>query len=649
MASFSKGLMAKTTAMTAAMAFAIAVLVADSRFLPYASTATAEDTTQATTEPVDIDAGLKQLTDCFGNIDMYRWEKMTGSNINKYKDGSKQLSALIFWDDGRYIMNPAGAKDIYLANLHSPISGARYVGDAGLTSYPVDLNSAREDQSAFVKCYPTANYPTINTNQDVFFTPENCNCVYLLFGHSEKATHYDSTDSCYRLDLSDGKGNYSGLNVNMSVYNFDKGSAWKNSTSALRVFKDTDPEDALHFKSDGDGFIVFNDNADFPDSHLQMAKKDGLGWMYAESKNTAWTQGVYNDYTGDQKCKIYIGEKMRFTALKGDTEIGAGQILSISSRAYADANNSTTSTSGVMLSGGDTITVKKGGILSIEGTLINNGTIINDGGTIIIKNGGTICPFLMSGSYTTAGCNTIKCVSGDIIIQEGGALYAGLNDPNGAIVPFYLDDNSTLINQGLLVYGTMRVGASARVQLYEKSMTYGGYFLMSDYGHAANNGAYFMDSMFEDEKAAENGISTMKSLGYTVIGTRKKTRYYLNGSSREMICVTFYVGKYLAQEDILTKQNKDFLSKAYSATSGQGNRIIKPAQVSATLPGIGMVVKSGLSDRERPHFEKTDDAYINDVGMALSGDYTTEGTNAASLNDPNHTRLYKNDWSVLGI
>ena len=150
MASFSKGLMAKTTAMTAAMAFAIAVLVADSRFLPYASTATAEDTTQATTEPVDIDAGLKQLTDCFGNIDMYRWEKMTSSNINNYKDGSKQLSALIFWDDGRYIMNPAGAKDIYLANLHSPISGARYVGDAGLTSYPVDLNSAKEDQSAFV-------------------------------------------------------------------------------------------------------------------------------------------------------------------------------------------------------------------------------------------------------------------------------------------------------------------------------------------------------------------------------------------------------------------------------------------------------------------------------------------------------------------
>ena len=157
-------------------------------------------------------------------------------------------------------------------------------------------------------------------------------------------------------------------------------------------------------------------------------------------------------------------------------KINSGQILSISQSDYLDTSGKEQSQSGVILSGGDVITVEKGGVLSVSGDLINNGLIINNGGTIIVQDGGSIFPFLQGDDEATLGCGGIQCNGGDIIIEEGGAIYSGMNTGDGSQAYFYLDNSSTLINYGVLVYGTLNIGDGSRIENRLGGKIYGSYY-----------------------------------------------------------------------------------------------------------------------------------------------------------------------------
>ena len=143
-------------------------------------------------------------------------------------------------------------------------------------------------------------------------------------------------------------------------------------------------------------------------------------------------------------------------------------MLSIGSNGYIDASGNEVKTKGCFIGNGQTVTINKGGVLSISGNLINNGTIIN--------NGGSISSLLAGNDIGKNGCGILKCTNGDILIEKGGALYAGMNDSSCNIVPFYLDNSSTIINCGLLCYGSLRLGHGARVECRSGSRTIGNCF-----------------------------------------------------------------------------------------------------------------------------------------------------------------------------
>ena len=203
-------------------------------------------------------------------------------------------------------------------------------------------------------------------------------------------------------------------------------------------------------------------------------------WLWAsgsgEQDNTWW---YFRDKkTNDSRFIWYNGERLRYSAFRSSMSLTNHQVLSITESTYVSDEGEKDSQQGVILPNGKSITVNKGCVLSISGNFINNGTIIVNGGTLIIKDGGAVYPFLPGTDISKNGCGLIRCLGGDIIIEKGGALYAGLTDENGNIATFSLDNNATLINQGLLVYGSMSLGKNTRVELYEDSVTYGGYYQM---------------------------------------------------------------------------------------------------------------------------------------------------------------------------
>ena len=74
--------------------------------------------------------------------------------------------------------------------------------------------------------------------------------------------------------------------------------------------------------------------------------------------------------------------------------------------------------------------------------------------------------------------------------------------------PFYLDGNSTLINMGLLVYGAMKLGNYANVELYETSRTYGS---MYNY-KKGSSGSYFLYKRDADGSISKTQYSTVSEV-----------------------------------------------------------------------------------------------------------------------------------------
>ena len=282
--------------------------------------------------------------------------------------------------------------------------------------------------------------------------------------------------------------------------------------------------------------------------------------------------------------KVFVGDRMHYASLRDGTTVSEGSILSISSGEYISADGGNDKVDGVILPTGSTLTIEKGGILSIDSDFVNNGTIINNGGTILVKDGGTLAPYMQESDAAKNGCGSLKCLGGDIIIMKGGAVYAGLNDSSGSIVPFQLDKNSTLINQGLLVYGSLRLGEASRIELYDGSKTVGSVYEASYLRYMVPSSASTADEL--KKMGFVNVIDHGGTISYTMVFP-------------------------LEQRYRLSTYNQNFLQG--STSTAQLQQSVYQSEVDDV--SFGMYLSSGIRSGYEPHIYKAGGVVINDTNM----------------------------------
>lgn len=562
--------------------------------------------------------GSELLDDVFGEIVIYRWQKLTADN---YPNDKEWHPTMFFWgSEYQLSMNAVFPNDVYLDKSHATIAGAHVFGRDGLGDYPLTTSYVDSDGAAAIAAKYAANDTELKNGvgSNVFYTTGDKNCSYILYEGIEA----NSKKPYYQVRLSNGKGTNSVTgSISSWVMNLthgkDKsrmGRSTKFSSGHLVFTQNSFASGAepLIFDVQSNGeCLIYDRNEDDLNVYLVINKN----WFLGTSKYKRSTDSVeYYDYEADDETAlIYFGEMYRYSAIKDDVTIGSGQILSISPDDYADTDNNVQTQNGVILQNGKTITINKGGILSISGEFINNGTIINNGGTILVKDKGTIYPFRTGSVPSKNGCGTIKCVGGDIIIKEGGTVYAGLNDESGNIVPFWLDEGSVLINQGLLVYGSMRMGEGARMECQGSSKTYGSWYTAINLGVWDQTNGLLPEkrkvsysTSFETMQAA---VDSLTKFGYSVaVSAESADKTYCD--------LYYYWPQGIPQDDMLTKCTSSFQKGETSKVP----KTILPAikyygggsKSSVNMLGFGLWTPTDVSDDKLPHVVKGSKATIDD-------------------------------------
>ena len=138
---------------------------------------------------------------------------------------------------------------------------------------------------------------------------------------------------------------------------------------------------------------------------------------------------------------MYIGTKETLSAITSDITIASGQVASFNDYVYVKPDV--------------TITIEKGGVLSVSGTLFNNGAILNNGGDIVVQKNAVIDQLNIADK---AG-GVIACDGGDIVIFSGGFVSVGKTEKFVSAdtdygYGFVLRNGSTCVNFGTLVVGS---------------------------------------------------------------------------------------------------------------------------------------------------------------------------------------------------
>ena len=138
---------------------------------------------------------------------------------------------------------------------------------------------------------------------------------------------------------------------------------------------------------------------------------------------------------------MYVGYMERVSSVKSSFTIGDGQVANYNGQIYIEP--------------GVTITVNKGGVLSVSGTLYNNGAIINNGGDIVVQKDAVIEQLTVG-----KGAGGGMCLDGgDLVILSGGLVTTGsmeeyTNYRTQLGDGFVVRNGATITNFGTLVVGS---------------------------------------------------------------------------------------------------------------------------------------------------------------------------------------------------
>ena len=460
----------KVYALTAAAVLSLAAVGAYSPITASAEGETPDDSQSEGNEKVEL-----QLSD----KPFYRWEKLTDDNYKEKIEQGKEYPVLIIGmnshtkkTSGNFFLNGVAPECLWFGcnvSLNKYPADSLLIGNRKDEDF-IDDKIYEQDNEEHDQFYVHSKYTVnadakqIDITKDVFFTDSDFDTPFISlsdtnrYGRKNKNGTASST-YIIRLKSSNSHQYY--------IWGNDDADGYLDITVDKLPPKDSEgDQSAWTFQtlSSNDKWSIFQQEYHGHDDECLEYQKD-YGLFYIED----------GDHDGDE-FKVYIGEEYHFRQISVDTKVSKNTITPVTSGEYI-ADGQTMHSEGTLIPQGKTLTVEPGGILSVEGTLINNGTIINQG-TILVKNGGTITPFLPDGTPKTDGCGAIKMLGGDMIIQEGGTVYGGIgNGTVEGITEFVLEEGSTLINQGVLVYGGLELGIAARLEMYPGSRTYGGYFI----------------------------------------------------------------------------------------------------------------------------------------------------------------------------
>ncbi len=470
--------------------------------------------------------GSQIMVKGLGNVTFYRWEKV---KYGLFRDYNEYERYMFFDHNGKDRTSQSYIAGRVPDDLFFDLKGPRYYsGSVGLGSlrneiptglsdhsvtgenlakyrgsewkyglinillnYPRDSKSVLDEYQDLVMIPDRAyNYknkdPMIKTDRDVFFTDDDRNVPYVKGDEVFFAEDLNSKRYYLCLDHRQTgvpaedmyRGNPAYDELNTLNYEWQIAEMPRNA-SALIIR--TEEQSAiserlggihLRYDSEDEGVFLESDNPNNKwdhESFVAMTK----GAVHGAYLRETW-------YKWNVSYTTYKGKEMHFSTLEGETTVSEDQVFNVSAGDYLDAHGNKKSTMGVMIPNGSTLIID-GGVVSVKGDLINNGTIeIKNGGVLLVQDKACVSSFLPGKDIGKNGCGSIKCTDGDIVIEKGGAIYAGMNDSGCNEVPFYLDNNSTLINGGLLVFGNIRLGEGTRVELRDGSKCYGGIFGIRD-------------------------------------------------------------------------------------------------------------------------------------------------------------------------
>ena len=530
---------------------------------------------------------------------VYRWTPVTSGTMPGENDSDWHLAMLFrVWDnkiEGPYLNGKVperlylGSKPMYIPDGYNRDSILTY--QSGSPAWDnIDKNDVAESTTHYLRNKYVYGYndDTVNPNLDLFYTADDRDCISIK----------KVSTSTYRRD-SNGLGSLE-YEIKFKSSNDKEYYLWGNVDGdndanfwALTKTQSADLEKTMKDNNYDESYKTTNRFCFMNLGKLKNGREtfnivgeikghDPWLWMSSSGKENEQWWYFRDKKNSDSRFVWFNGEELRYSAFRSSYELNNHMILSITKSTYAGEGNQKTSQQGVFLPKGKKITVNDGCVLSVSGNFINNGTIeINKGGTLIIKDGGTVYPFLPGSKPSQNGCGSINCLGGDIIIMNGGALYGGLADENGNVVDFNLDKNATLINQGLLVYGSMRLGPDSRVELYEGSKTYGGYYQMKYEFSKKEN--------LPMDGTSKITCDTYSALGYSEIAKviTGKTKSTITGKTVDVCTLYFEKRKRSKPDYMLSESNQCLLEgkpgearNLYDAyTTSEGLEIAKEAGV----------------------------------------------------------------------
>ena len=195
----------------------------------------------------------------------------------------------------------------------------------------------------------------------------------------------------------------------------DKGADGEGSGGTIASNAEVHP----WMTSGSNKFFHYDPQSKDPNEGLQGS---GNSW-YLQDWSTSNSDRSYNNGTS---MKVFLGREKAIDAIKDNFSVEYDQITVMGRKIE-------------YICPGVTITVKRGGVLTVDGALINDGKIVvEDGGLMAIKKDAVIMPLFFNKS-DRGGITS----SGNIIIRSGGAMIGG--GSNG----IYLS-GGTVVNLGIM-------------------------------------------------------------------------------------------------------------------------------------------------------------------------------------------------------